>query len=150
MTDNPDAPRHWSWRIKALDDAYRFARESFGGPLYVLLLTVGVIAQSLAILNSGKPLGGEEYGAIAGMAAQVGVVGFCAYRIRAGKGWIAGPIMLVLLAVDIVDGMTQRSWLWAALYSVAFVSSVVGVAACWQIRQRLQRGETRSDTTGPH
>jgi hypothetical protein len=72
-------------------------------------------------------------------------IGVGAYRVRAGKGWIAGPIMLVLLAVDIVEGMAQRSWLWAALYGVAFVSSVIGVAACWQIRQRLQRGETSSD-----
>jgi hypothetical protein len=147
MSDTPKPERHWSWRIDSLDDAYRVARESFGGILFLISCILGAFVESTSLSALPRALNAADIGGLIGVLVQAVLVAFYAYRVRIGAGWLAGPIMVLLHQIDIWQGFATgalKSPLAMIFHAAIFASLVMGSIACWQVRQRLARGEVRA------
>jgi hypothetical protein len=138
--------RHWIWQIHSLDDAYQMARESFGGILFLLLMLVGIMFEMLAVFSAPKAPSSDQISAIIGMLLTAAITAICIYRIRIGKGWIAGPVLVLLVAVELGISLTRGSLnAGGAMLQLGLLASIVmGAVACWQVRLREKRGEVRS------
>ena len=146
MSDAKSPNKDWSFRSDTLDDAYRVARESFGGIAFFLSGVMGLVLALIVFANLKQAANAEEIGGIVGMAAEVVIIAVGAYRIRLGKGWLIGALLVILDAVEIVGKLVDgslRSPGWVVFHCAVLFSLVMGTRACLQVRTRLRRGEVR-------
>ncbi len=147
QTKNPIG--HWRFRIDSLDAAYRVARESFGGWVFIVLNLLGVFIAAVGATASNPEAADAQFYLLVGLVVTTLLVAFCAYRVRIGKGWIAGPILVLMFLYEIyvkVNAGQLRNPGWIVFHLAILASLVMGAIACWQVRRRQRRGEVRTYT----
>ena len=112
------------------------ARKTWGSWLFVATIVLGAVA----ILAGYSPVTGEEQmpnwvAAIFGLISAV-IAAVLAWRVMIGKGWIAGSVLLVWWAVEILAKFLGGSLgvIWIALYLAGMVNLAIGIRACWRLR----------------
>lgn len=112
------------------------ARKSWGGWFFVLSQILG----SIALFFGYSPITGqaETAGVVPGIVGLIaaGVAAVLAWRVRIGKGWLAGSALLVWWLGELLAKLIGGSLgiLWIAIHLAAMASLVLGVRACWQLR----------------
>lgn len=123
-----------------LTDPADIARKAFGGWLFVGSLALGAAfagATGQSPVTKGLAYQGGGATQLIGMIAVIPVAVFLAWRVRQGKGWIAGSLLLVWWATEVlaklVGGTLNIGWGLAHL--AGMLNLFLGVKACWQIRE---------------
>jgi hypothetical protein len=147
MSEVKPLARQWLWRITSIDDAYQMARESFGGAVFAILTLFGAVSALISAMRMHE-LSFDDISNLIGMILAFATVVLCAYRVRIGKGWIAGLVLVLMDTAEIYlkvrsGALTNPGWI--AFHLAIFVSILMGEYACWQVRQRLRRGEVRTE-----
>lgn len=120
------------------DDLAKTARKTWGGWVFVAELALGAAFTATtgrSVSTQAETLAGS--GALIGMLAGIPIAVFLVWRVRLGKGWLAGSVLLLWWGTEflmkLVGGTLNVGWGLVQL-TCAF-NLVLGVKACWQLRE---------------
>ena len=132
------------------------ARECFGGMVTTAVqFAVGLPISLIQVMAFPKPsdLVSMVIGAVLAGNILIAFSALATYRIRSGQGWLSGAVLAVLslnnipsflLLFQLIFPGTIGIGLAVVVQAAIVVSLAFGSYACWQIRLRERRGETRS------
>ena len=112
------------------------ARKTWGGWLFAVTLVLGAIAT----LAGYSPVTGQQEApnniSAVIILISAGVAAFLSWRVMTGKGWLAGSVLLLWWAGEILVKLLSGSLgiIWIAIHLAGFVNLAIGVRACWRLR----------------
>ena len=131
------------WGEPQYEDAYtenmEAARTSWGGWLFTASLVLGGI---FALFGQSPVDKGETYAdattGIIILATAIIAAAFT-WRVHIGKGWIAGGVLLIWWAVEVVGKLTGGTLNigWAIFHIAGMANLFLGVKACWLLRGEI-------------
>jgi hypothetical protein len=112
------------------------ARKTWGGWVFVATLVLG----GISVIAGYSPLTGQEAPSSIVTAISIlvsaCVAAFLSWRVMTGKGWLAGSVLLLWWAAEILIKLLGGSLgiIWIAIHLAGFVNLAIGVRACWRLR----------------